>query len=105
MFILEDISHGGQLNITTLTARTSILSLGSSNLNFISAIPPEALSVRSSLAHCPPSSPVRTGMCPSKSKLLSRGALHTTIDEFRVAPLQGPLGDDPLTDTVSEAEV
>ena len=79
--------------------------LGTSNLNFISAIPSEAFSVRSSLAHCPPSSPVRTGMCPSKSKLLSCGALHTTIDESIVVSLQGPLGDDPLTDTVSEAEV
>ena len=76
-----------------------------SNPNFISAILLGALSVRSPLAHCPPSSPVRTGMSPSKSKLLSCGALHTTIDESRVAPLQGPLGNDPLTDAVSEADV
>ena len=76
-----------------------------SSLNFISAIPSEVLSVRSPLPHCPPSRPVRTGMSPLKSKLLSRGALHTTIDESRVAPLQGPLGDDPLTDAVSEANV
>ena len=99
----EDIAHSGQLNITTwIVLNGEKRGKGASNSNSTSMWSFGVLSVSSPLAQSLLSRSVRTGIFPSKSKLLFSGVLHTSNEESRVALLQTPSTVDPFTDNVSE---